>query len=318
MHQFNTPHSEFDGFSEFFDRDVLPELHARDSVRVGAVRNGLIYALMVLIVLGAVGLGVLIRFDGFVFGVFILGVAVIGAYSAFRLATDNIRSETKGRIVTAIVGYVGWQFNSDVSSFDMTPYRGLFLLPKNIDRSSFEDSLSGQVHGASFRSVEAHLEKQTRDSDGDKKWSTVFRGQLMALDFPTKTFGRTIVLRDKGWFNPKKHDNMKRIGLVDPVFEKLFEAYGTDQVEGRIILDPAFMQKIVDLERAVSGKNIRFGFDRDRLYIAVETPNQFEAGSMFKSLTSPDPTQKILHEVGAVFDIVDTLLKRESRNALPY
>jgi hypothetical protein len=34
---------------------------------------------------------------------------------------------------------------------------------------------------------------------------------------------------------------------------------------------------------------------------------------MFKSLTSPDRTQKILNEVGAVFDIVDTLLRAKKR-----
>lgn len=318
MHQFKTTHTEFDGFSEFFNREVHPDLVARDSVRADAVRNGLVYAVMVLLVLGAVALGVLLRFDSVVFAAFIGGLAVMGAYSVFRLTTDDIRAETKDRIVNAIVGYVGWAFDPLVSVFDMSLFRDLFLLPKKFDRSKFEDALTGEAHGASFRSVEAHLEKETRDSKGRRSWTTVFRGQLMTLDFPTKTFGRTIVLRDKGWFNPKKQADMKRIGLVDPVFEKLFEAYGTDQVEGRVILDPAFMQKMVDLERAVSGKNIRFGFDADRLYIVVETANQFEAGSMFKSLTTPDRTQKILDEVGAVFDIVDTLLKRGKRPSLPY
>ena len=101
---------------------------------------------------------------------------------------------------------------------------------------------------------------------------------------------------------------MKRIGLVDPVFEKLFEAYGTDQVEGRVILNPAFMQRMVDLEKAVQGKKIRYGFDQDKLYIAVETPDQFEAGSMFKPLDAPDRTQKILDEIGAVYNVVDGIL----------
>lgn len=318
MHQFNTRHSEFDGFSEFFDRDVHPELVARDSARAIAVRKGLISAVVSVIVLGAAGLCALFIWGNLPAAFVVFALAGMSAFMSFNFMTNDIREETKDRIVTAIVGYVGWRFDAVVSTFDLMPFRDLFLLPKKYDRVAFEDSLSGEAHGASFYSVEAHMEKETRDSDGDKSWTTVFRGQLMTLDFPTKTFGRTIVLRDKGWFNSKKQANMKRIGLVDPVFEKIFEAYGTDQVEGRVILDPAFMQKMVDLERAVSGKNIRFGFDRDRLYIAVETPNQFEAGSMFKSLTTPDRTQKILDEVGAVFDIVDTLLKRENRTSLPY
>ncbi|MEL6688613.1 MAG: DUF3137 domain-containing protein, partial [Pseudomonadota bacterium] len=121
------------------------------------------------------------------------------------------------------------------------------------------------------------------------------------------------VLRDKGWFNSKNRSDMKRIGLADPVFEKLFEAYGTDQVESRVILDPAFMQRMVDLEQAVQGKRMRYGFDNDRLFIAVETPDQFEVGSMLKALDRPERTQKILNEIGAVFDVVDGLLSPPAR-----
>jgi hypothetical protein len=318
MHQFKTTHTEFDGFSDFFNREVHPELVTRDSVRAKAVRNGLISATISVLILGSAALFTLLYWDNLPFAFGIVVLAGMSAVMSFAFMTHDIREETKERIVTAIVGYVGWKFNAEVHTFDLTPFRDLFLLTKKIDRSSFEDSLSGEAHGAAFRSVEALLEQETRDSDGDKSWTTVFQGQLMTLDFPTKTFGRTIVLRDKGWFNAKKQADMKRIGLVDPVFEKLFEAYGTDQVEARVILDPAFMQKMVDLERAVAGKNIRFGFDQDTLFIAVETKDQFEAGSMFKSLTTPDRTQKILDEVGAVFDIVDMLLKREKRPSQPY
>ena len=39
---------------------------------------------------------------------------------------------------------------------------------------------------------------------------------------------------------------------------------------------------------------------------------------MFKSLTSPNRTQEILDEVGTIFDIVDTLLKRKKSGSLPY
>jgi len=318
MHQFTTRHAEFDGFSDFFNRDVLPVLEERDSVRASAVKKGLMSAVGSTLFLVAAAAFIFFYWRNLPATFVVVALAGMSGFFMFGLMTDDIREETKDRIVQSIVGYVGWSFDLVVNVFDISPFRGLFLLPKKIDRQSFEDTLSGEVHGASFRSVEAHLEKESRDSDGDRTWTTVFRGQLMTLDFPTKTFGRTIVLRDKGWFNSKKQADMKRIGLVDPVFEKIFEAYGTDQVEGRVILDPAFMQKMVDLERAVSGKNIRFGFDADKLYIAVETPNQFEAGSMFKSLTTPDRTQKILDEVGAVFDIVDTLLKRSTRASLPY
>ena len=313
MHQFQTRHSELDGFSEFFEREIRPTLTERDAVRQRAVRNGFVGGGIVALILAAIGTYLLVNTEesgvGFLFYIAALASTVV----IFALMTKGIRSETKNTIVSGIVGYVGWSYTEEVKQFDLTPFRELFLLTDKVDRESFEDRLEGQAHGANFHSVEACLEKESRDSKGNKTHTTVFQGQLMQIDFPTKTFGRTIVLRDKGWFNPKKRSNMKRIGLADPVFEKMFEAYGTDQVEGRVILDPAFMQRMVDLETSIDGSNIRFGFDQDKLFIAVETPDQFEAGSMLKALDRPERTQKILDEIGAVFDVVDGLLAPAKR-----
>lgn len=308
MYQFREHHPEFKGFSDFYAQDVWPILRDRDSERKRAVRKGIFWAIISVLVLGSGALFINSQYEESFFAMILFGLTLLAPFAMFSLLTQDIRMETKDRIVGAIVGYIGWTFKTDVPTFDLTPFRDLFLISKRVDRSNFEDQLDGIAHGSPFHSVEAHLEVETSDSKGNRKWRTVFRGQLMTLDFPTKTFGRTIVLRDKGWFNQKKRSDMKRIGLVDPVFEKLFEAYGTDQVEGRVILNPAFMQRMVDLEKAVQGKKIRYGFDKDKLYIAVETPDQFEAGSMFKPLDAPDRTQKILDEIGAVYNVVDGIL----------
>ena len=73
------------------------------------------------------------------------------------------------------------------------------------------------------------------------------------------------------------------------------------------------MQRLVDLETKVDGKNIRFGFIGGLLLIVVETENKFEAGSMYKPLISPERTQKILNEFSAVLDVIDGVLKPEER-----
>lgn len=310
MHQFEENHPEFKGFSERYEQFVRPTLKARDAARKKAVRNSFIVGSLLAMLISAVGAYLFFVLDETLFGVMIWAAAIASMWVVFALMTDDIRSETKDRIVGAVTDHIGWTFETTVPMFDLTPYLVHYLLPKSHDRASFEDRMFGQAHGARFESVEAHLEKRSRDSDGDEKWKTVFRGQLMRIDFPTKTFGRTVVLRDKGWFNAKTQGDMKRVGLVDPVFEKAFEAYGTDQVEARVILDPVFMQRMVDLEHSVDGKKIRFAFVDNDLFIAVETGDRYEAGSMFKPLDAPERTQKILDEIGAIYDIVDGLVSK--------
>ena len=70
------------------------------------------------------------------------------------------------------------------------------------------------------------------------------------------------------------------------------------------------MQKLVDLEASVDGKNIRFAFFDSQLFIAIETGNRYEAGSMMQSLMDPGRTQKILNEIGAIYDVIDGVMKR--------
>ena len=48
-----------------------------------------------------------------------------------------------------------------------------------------------------------------------------------------------------------------------------------------------------------------------QLLIVVQTPNRFEGGSMLKSMTAQERTQKTLDEIGIVYDIVDAILVSE-------
>lgn len=310
MHQFNEHHPELKGFSAYFAKEIFPLLSAREADRKVSLKKAVI-ACSILALLGAiVVIYILSKPDPsrlvYYFG-FVCLIAIGGVY---KYMMRDVQSFTKQKIVNGICNYVGWKFDSQPALPTLSHWSSLLLIRKGYEgvegyrsnKIKLEDEISGEAHGAIFNSIEVKL---TRKSG--KNRVTDFRGQLMSITFPRKFLGRTIVLRDKGFLQGKKKGDMKRVGLVDPVFEKIFEAYGTDQVEARYLLTPVFMQTLVDLERSIGGKNIRFGFDQNKLFIAVETPNQFEAGSMLEPLTDPARTQKILDEIGAVYDVVDVV-----------
>ena len=305
MHQFDEHHAEFKGFSAYYAREILPDLmdgEGRRQAAIAKVKRDVPILVAVLGVLAALIWWKVKVFQLIFFALF-GGGAGIAAYVGWRL--KDVKAETKQTLVSKICDFVGLNFSEQV--FDPPSLEPLIengLLPARYDRVSFEDKMAGNAHGADFEALECHMEREEK-SDKNKKWVTVFRGSIMVIDFHREFLGRTVVLRDKGFFNRKQKAGMKRVGLVDPKFEKIFEAYGTDQVEARYLLTPDFMQRLVDLEESVDGKNIRFAFLDGLLVIAVETPNRFEAGSMFKPLTDKERTQKILDEVGAVYDVVD-------------
>lgn len=314
MHQFQETHPEFKGFSSYYGTQLGSYLSGIESKRKKALSKFYI-GCGVCAVLCAVSSLLLWSKTESAFAAtmpFIFGAPVLGGIYAW--ATARVSDETKVHLVGGICDFIGWRF--EPSSFIGPPLSLLVnnkLLTKSFDRHSFEDQISGKAHGADFLSVECHMEKKSRDKNGNTQWTTTFRGLIMVIDFHRKFDGRTVVLRDKGIFNTKKKSGMKRVGLVDPKFEKIFEAYGTDQVEARYLLTPDFMQRLVDLEEAVDGKKLCFGFLEDKLYITVVTKNRFEAGSMLRPLTDTQRTQDLLDEIGAVYDLVDGVMKPQTR-----
>jgi len=197
-------------------------------------------------------------------------------------------------------------------------FRAFGLLP-SYTRLKFEDHFRGERLGCDFELYEAHLE-QRHKSGKSTHYVTVFRGVLIRINFPRKVEGVTVITRDAGMFNGLAalgrsfgSKKLERVALVDPEFEKAFEVYGTDQVLARYMLDPAFMERLVRLEKALKGKNVRAAFDEHsgegELLIAAETGNQFEAGSMFKPLADEARIKTIINDLTRVIGIIEDLVK---------
>ena len=204
-------------------------------------------------------------------------------------------------------------------------FRAHGLIPSH-DRRSFEDHFSGQAHGADFELYEAEL-KQRRRSKNRTYYVTVFHGALIRIRFPRTIEGVTLVTRDKGLFNAfdgwakrtfgKAGRKLERIGLVDPTFEKLFEVYGTDQVMARYLLTPSFMERLLELETILKGKNVRCVFDEalvdgegeGELLIAAETGDLFEAGSIFNPVDQRDRVEALFKEIKLIDRTIETVLE---------
>ncbi|MET0547439.1 MAG: DUF3137 domain-containing protein, partial [Caulobacterales bacterium] len=197
-------------------------------------------------------------------------------------------------------------------------FRALDLTP-SYDRCNFEDHFSGERHARAFDLYEAHLERETKDKDGDSSWSTVFRGQLIRIHFPKPFLGVTIVRRDTGIFNGLQNLGKKkfdRIGLGDPTFERIFEVYGTDQVEARALVHPFFMERLLEIETTYQGKKVRCGFENGDLLIAIEGGNKFEAGSMFKPLADPERARKVVRDIAQILKMMDAVLTAETAHLI--
>jgi len=310
----NYTHPQFRGIEAKYVNDLLPQLLpielARKAFWPKFYRRA---GFAVLIILGLTFLAIK-HFDHFIFAIFGFMAATVAVASYYASASKSIRGDTKQILMQHICEFIGLHYveTDEMMRADISYWQGLSLLPQPIHRDHFEDFINGQVNGTHVSLCEAKLERKVKTDKGHR-WDIVFRGSLITLDFHRDFLGTTLVLRDAGIFNAKKKNGMKRIGLGEPRFEKIFEAYGTDQVEGRYLLTPVFMEKLVALEESVDGEKIRFAFSHEKLLIAVEHGNRFESGSMRQTITDPARAQTIINEIEAVLAIIESVTEPKKR-----
>jgi hypothetical protein len=305
-------------FDELYRTRIQPCFAANEAARIAGVaafkRRGLIagaIALLLIVVAAIFSRQATLPMVAAIFGAIVGG---LWAYSPLAQLSQKLKRE----YCSAIAEAMGASFT--IGGFDPPAFqriRSLSLVP-GFSRSKFEDRFFGAHRSASFDLYEAHLEQRHTDSKGRTRYSTVFRGQLIRLHFPRDFLGTTIVRRDAGVFNAfgggsSNGQKLERVGLVDPKFERIFEVWGTDQVEARYLVHPVMMERLVELETALHSKRLRCGFEGGDLLIAVEGGNLFEPGDLFRPLVDPARARRIVDEIASVVRVMDHVLTAQAQ-----
>ncbi len=98
-----------------------------------------------------------------------------------------------------------------------------------------------------------------------------------------------------------------RMNLEDPEFNKKYSVITDDQVEGRYLITPAFMDRFKNLQTAFKTKNIECAFFDDKIMFALHTNKDFFelSGGLFHSLKDPKQIESFYNEITAIYDIID-------------
>ncbi len=196
--------------------------------------------------------------------------------------------ETKRGINRAIAESLGLTYSDDFEPGQGFELARTYQMVPSYDRSSFDDLWSGDLGGRAFTLHEAHLEEQ-RGSGKNRRYVTVFRGAILTIAFDRQFHGTTLVEREKKhrklFGGQKDHVEFKGhrldcADMVHPEFEDLFSVWTDDQVEARYLVHPIYVERLVDIERAFGGQNIRALFKGGELVIVIESGDMFESGSL--------------------------------------
>lgn len=104
----------------------------------------------------------------------------------------------------------------------------------------------------------------------------------------------------------KKQEPLNKVTLEDPIFNKRFDVYSSDQTEARYMITTAFMERFYNIKTTFNAKNIKCSFIGDNLIIALQTnKNLFEIGNLYKSLESPESINDFYNELSSILKMVE-------------
>ncbi len=313
------------GFAEVFRARVAPALRKIEKDRVARLATARKW--LAICALGGIALGAVIyfAFDGTGVTIAAVAVALIGIVAGFvvRGAQSSAWSgAVEKAVMPAICDHVGdLEFSSAPSKgvpVEAMRQLGLF---GSYDRTTLRDELRGSYRGTNYELVEAHLTKQTRDSDNDTKTTTVFRGLLFHIAVPVAAPGPILIARDFGavgntlgaFFSGKSGRGMPRVPMDHEGFEQAFEVHAEDPEGARGFLPPAFLDALLEIGEEEGGKkgakSMVAGFEGQSFYLALQRGGEFmRMGSLSKSVTEmEDDLHAIFADIAVIRRIIDRL-----------
>jgi len=196
------------------------------------------------------------------------------------------------------------------------------ILPKH-DRYTSEDMFEGRYKETGIRFAEILLEEQyevrVTGYKGKTKYRTeyrpVFQGLAVLIDLRGRRFSsHTIIIRNKTrffeWIKERK-TGLRKAGLVDPEFEKRYDAYTNDQVEARYLIDPVMIERIRALNDIYSTDGISLAYFDNKLLIMIPSrKNMFEPANISIRAVNMENLRKLKQEIAQVLRLIDHLILR--------
>lgn len=252
-------------------------------------------------------------------GIKLGAVAGFGGFGLAELAKRPLLNKLKGGINGAIAKALELQYSVEVAPGETFARAETFEMVPSYDDSGFSDLWWGVVGGRPFTLHEARLTEQ-RGSGKSRRTVVVFEGSIMSIGFNRRFHATTLLEPDnrrRKWLVGSEKESctiggveLERADMVDPRFEDRFTVWSNDQVEARYLVHPEYLERLLAVEAAFAGQDIRALFHGGDLLIALQTGDLFESGSL-DAEDDRNLLAKAIEQFGALADLAVALQERE-------
>lgn len=182
---------------------------------------------------------------------------------------------------------------------------------KQIDYFTGEDYFYGRCGQTKIQFSELNVQHRAeyRDSKGRRcyEWIKLFDGVYMVADFHKEFKGRTILVPESTYFFRPSEVNLAPVKLEDPNFEKVFRAYGSDQIETRYILSTSMMRRLTELFEANQERFPALSFFDSKVHIAFSDKRNLFEGKVRQSLVDFETIKPHFIEMNRIVNLVELL-----------
>ena len=234
-------------------------------------------------IVGAIASTYLIRAHGIEFplGCIMAGLGG-GMYMATRGPVARFEDAFKTKVMPHLLERFGGLQLLPEPTLSVTPMIDAKILPGGT--AAIEDQVSGQYRGRAISMAELEITSQSGDET-----VTSFDGLVLQFELPRQVSGRTIIY-PKSWDAREKNqrtsffghalperDGLDPVKFESPDFAQRFTVRSTDQVGARVLLSPAFMERMTKFSVSVPTR-------------AVENTSSFMKFVLASAIKSTKPT----------------------------
>lgn len=240
-----------------------------------------------------------------------LFICAIAGWARKKLISPMI-NEFKSSAYSILFSYFGnFKYYCKELTVDYRVYDSVKIMVKDLqlfDKFNIykcDDCITGNYNGLDIKILDLFLERET-GSGKNRHTETIFDGVLLECDCNKKFHSTTIVRLDSlNKLMPPK--GLQRVVLEDPLFEKEFDVFSTDQTESRYILTTAFMNRLLKAQKKL-GIPLTCSFENGKMYVAIHNNKDwFDIDFVKDSFTDIRTFQKILIDFVEVLSVLDTL-----------
>ena len=239
----------------------------------------------------------------------IIIISLVGSILLFHGINMFYRISSKKKFLTALSEFTGliWDKKGVFPISDIEPHCVLPLF----DKGSTKDGFEGRYKNIplSFQEVIlADIEPDPNNSRNTREY-VAFWGLVVRIKLRRPLSAHTVVMPDNALhtFFRTRFSHFKKINIVSNKFEKKYDVMGTDQVEGRVILDPAFIERFMKTGDMLKSHWIEASFKGEEVVFVIRrTRPLFDIGHIWTKLDE-ERLHKTTKEINSVLRIIDVL-----------